>query len=330
MWPSATSALRVLRFRPPPPPPPISRSSCSSYPNLITTLFPSTLPLYPRRLLRMANPNPKPTAPNLSSSSKPFSAASISASSTSRRSGRGRGRGRDSGFREDRHRGRGGGADGDSNRIDALGRLMTRILRHMASELNLDIRSDGYVRVRDLLKLNMTTYAKVPLRSHTIEEVKEAVKRDNKQRFSLLEDNGELLIRANQGHTIADMLKVWLFQPWKAARWVLALEAWWLSLSQSPMVSRWELCGCLPQLLWECWDKAWTMNIALVVESHSGWIFHQGYGYGAVDKGPSCWSSSALGSHECARILQACSFPVSMLGHKILRCGSPLSVGVYG
>lgn len=29
-----------------------------------------------------------------------------------------------------------------------------------------------------------------------------AVKRDNKQRFSLLEENGELLIRANQGHTI--------------------------------------------------------------------------------------------------------------------------------
>lgn len=43
----------------------------------------------------------------------------------------------------------------------------------MASELNLDMRSDGYVRVRDLLKLNMTTYAKVPLRSHTVEEIKE-------------------------------------------------------------------------------------------------------------------------------------------------------------
>lgn len=46
-------------------------------------------------------------------------------------------------------------------------------MRHMASELHLDIRSDGYVRVCDLLKLNLTTYAKVPLRSHTVEEVKE-------------------------------------------------------------------------------------------------------------------------------------------------------------
>ncbi|XP_008813026.2 tRNA 2'-phosphotransferase 1-like [Phoenix dactylifera] len=211
MWASAAAALRVRRGPPSPPPPPRSRSSYSSYPNVIPTLFLSTLPLYPDRLLRMANPNPEPTAPNPSSSSKPFSAASISASSTSRRSGRGRGR--DSGFREDRHRGRGGGADGDSNRIDALGRLLTRILRHMASELNLDIRSDGFVRVRDLLKLNMTTYAKVPLRSHTVEEVKEAVKRDNKQRFSLLEENGELLIRANQGHTITTISSESLLKP---------------------------------------------------------------------------------------------------------------------
>lgn len=30
----------------------------------------------------------------------------------------------------------------------------------------------------------------------------QAVRRDNKQRFSLLEENGELLIRANQGHTV--------------------------------------------------------------------------------------------------------------------------------
>jgi RNA:NAD 2'-phosphotransferase (TPT1/KptA family) len=30
----------------------------------------------------------------------------------------------------------------------------------------------------------------------------QAVRRDNKQRFSLLEEDGELLIRANQGHTV--------------------------------------------------------------------------------------------------------------------------------
>ncbi|KAK6120053.1 hypothetical protein DH2020_046183 [Rehmannia glutinosa] len=40
----------------------------------------------------------------------------------------------------------GSGSSGN-DKIDALGRLLTRILRHMASELKLDMRSDGYVKV---------------------------------------------------------------------------------------------------------------------------------------------------------------------------------------
>ncbi|XP_052486654.1 uncharacterized protein LOC105768641 [Gossypium raimondii] len=95
-----------------------------------------------------------------------------------------------------------GGRGGSKDKIDALGRLLTRILRHMATELNLNMRSDGYVKVEDLLKLNMRTFANIPLRSQTVDDIKEAVRKDNKQRFSLLEENGELLIRANQGHTV--------------------------------------------------------------------------------------------------------------------------------
>ncbi|XP_058008322.1 uncharacterized protein LOC110656226 isoform X2 [Hevea brasiliensis] len=102
----------------------------------------------------------------------------------------------------DRERSRGRGGTGGKDKIDALGRLLTRILRHMASELNLNMRSDGYVKVQDLLKLNMKTFANIPLRSHTVDDIKEAVRKDNKQRFSLLEENGELLIRASQGHTV--------------------------------------------------------------------------------------------------------------------------------
>ena len=49
----------------------------------------------------------------------------------------------------------------------------TRVLRHMASELNLNVRSDGYVKVNDLLKLNLKTFANVPLRSHTVDDVRE-------------------------------------------------------------------------------------------------------------------------------------------------------------
>lgn len=45
----------------------------------------------------------------------------------------------------------------------------------MATELNLNMRSDGYVKVEDLLKLNMKTFANIPLRSHTVDDIKEVV-----------------------------------------------------------------------------------------------------------------------------------------------------------
>ncbi|XP_055817457.1 uncharacterized protein LOC129886689 isoform X2 [Solanum dulcamara] len=115
---------------------------------------------------------------------------------------RGRGRGLDTRDNKERSGGGGGAGSSGKDKIDALGRLLTRILRHMASELNLNMRNDGYVNVQDLLKLNLKTFANVPLRSHSVDDVKEAVRKDNKQRFGLLEENGELLIRANQGHTV--------------------------------------------------------------------------------------------------------------------------------
>ncbi|XP_031737635.1 tRNA 2'-phosphotransferase 1 isoform X2 [Cucumis sativus] len=89
----------------------------------------------------------------------------------------------------------------------------TRVLRHMASELNLNMRSDGYVKVEDLLKLNLKTFANIPLRSHTIDDIREAVRKDNKQRFSFLDENGELLIRANQGHTVTAVETESLLKP---------------------------------------------------------------------------------------------------------------------
>lgn len=88
------------------------------------------------------------------------------------------------------------------DRIDALGRLMTKILRHEAEKLKLNMRGDGYVPVNELLNLKIKTFTGVPLCSYNVADVKEAVKNDNKQRFSLLEENGQLLIRANQGHSI--------------------------------------------------------------------------------------------------------------------------------
>ena len=45
----------------------------------------------------------------------------------------------------------------------------------MAPELSLGMRSDGYMRVLDLLGLNLQTFAKVPLKSHTVDEIREVI-----------------------------------------------------------------------------------------------------------------------------------------------------------
>ncbi|XP_078162195.1 uncharacterized protein LOC144557492 isoform X1 [Carex rostrata] len=163
-------------------------------------------PFFPSSRFSLLSSSPRPplsmeSHPSSSRPSQPFSTTGYAPKG----GGRGRGRGRGGGSRSN--------TDGESSRIDALGRLLTRILRHMASELNLNMRSDGYVRVNDLLNLNIQTFAKIPLKSHTVEEVREAVRRDNKQRFSLLEEDGQLFIRANQGHTIKAVESEHLLKP---------------------------------------------------------------------------------------------------------------------
>ncbi|XP_066371917.1 putative tRNA 2'-phosphotransferase isoform X2 [Miscanthus floridulus] len=160
-----------------------------------------------RTLLLLFSPHlPAPTP-------RPRSRFSMNPSSSSSSSGRYYSRA--AAFASPQPRGGGGGRGGGdgSDRIDALGRFLTRVLRHMAPELRLDMRTDGYVRVRDLLKLNLQTFAKVPLKCHTVDEIREAVRRDNKQRFSLLEEDGELLIRANQGHTVTTVTSESLLKP---------------------------------------------------------------------------------------------------------------------
>ncbi|KAH9761774.1 2'-phosphotransferase [Citrus sinensis] len=105
------------------------------------------------------------------------SSSSFSSFAQSNKSGGGRGRGHDIKNDGERRRSRGGG--GSKDKIDALGRLLTRILRHMASELNLNMRSDGFVKVEDLLKLNLKTFAQIPLRSHTVDDIWETVESES-------------------------------------------------------------------------------------------------------------------------------------------------------
>ncbi|CAI8592719.1 unnamed protein product [Vicia faba] len=128
-------------------------------------------------------------------------------------SGNGRGRAFDTINDRERTRGWGGGSVSGSgtDKIDALGSLLSGNGRgrafdtindrertrgwgggsDMASELKLNMRSDGYLNVNDLLKLNLKTLDNILLRSNTIDGIREAVREDNKQRFSLIEENME-------------------------------------------------------------------------------------------------------------------------------------------
>ena len=52
----------------------------------------------------------------------------------------------------------------------------------------------------------------LPLKAHSVDDLREAVKRDNKEQFGLLEENGKLLIRTNQGHSLATINLVELLE----------------------------------------------------------------------------------------------------------------------
>jgi 2'-phosphotransferase len=61
--------------------------------------------------------------------------------------------------------------------------------------MGVPIGADGYCAVDDVLRV-------VNVPGVTIDDVKEVVRTNDKQRFTLLERDGRLMIRANQGHSI--------------------------------------------------------------------------------------------------------------------------------
>mmetsp|Transcript_21450 Transcript_21450/g.42113 ORF Transcript_21450/g.42113 Transcript_21450/m.42113 type:complete len:449 (+) Transcript_21450:152-1498(+) len=83
--------------------------------------------------------------------------------------------------------------------LDRQSRFMTKVLRHRAADMGLEMRSDGFVRVEDLLKLQQ-------LKDIGLEDVKAIVAADNKQRFGLQQEEDQTWwIRANQGHSMASV-----------------------------------------------------------------------------------------------------------------------------
>lgn len=94
-------------------------------------------------------------------------------------------------------------------REEQLSRRLAALLRHRAHAHNVQIREDGYTLLADVLALPIFAEG-----GFTVREVEELVAgKDEKKRFLMKTMNGELWIRANQGHTIRTVQDSKLLNP---------------------------------------------------------------------------------------------------------------------
>ena len=85
----------------------------------------------------------------------------------------------------------------NSNKLNKIGRTMTKILRH---ELDHYIHDEkGFVDLDLILKSNKK------FDEENINDIKKIVDRDNKSRFSLDYKGNKIFIRANQGHSSGNL-----------------------------------------------------------------------------------------------------------------------------
>ncbi|CAE7474630.1 unnamed protein product [Symbiodinium sp. CCMP2456] len=77
-----------------------------------------------------------------------------------------------------------------------ISKMFSYVLRHAAHKLDVRIRKDGFVRLKDIMELKN-------FRPYNLEELMACVYFDEKERYTMVREfDGELLIRANQGHTM--------------------------------------------------------------------------------------------------------------------------------
>ena len=80
-----------------------------------------------------------------------------------------------------------------------LSRSLAWLLRHNAESEGFTFLEGGYLRVEDVLRHQRFT-------GFTVTDVEEVVRDNDKQRFAItVGDDGKLLIRANQGHSISNV-----------------------------------------------------------------------------------------------------------------------------
>lgn len=77
-------------------------------------------------------------------------------------------------------------------------RQLTKLLRHDLHTAGIRYRSDGFTRVADVLTLQR-------FRDYTVSEIQRITADCNKQRFELRRIDGDLWVRATNGHTIPNL-----------------------------------------------------------------------------------------------------------------------------
>ncbi|CAJ1364938.1 unnamed protein product [Effrenium voratum] len=89
----------------------------------------------------------------------------------------------------------------------AISKYLSAVLRHNAVELKLDMRKDGYVKAKEVLELPFLQEKGVDE-----QELTRLVESNAKKRFGLSHIDGELYIRAHQGHSLQQVQDVDLLE----------------------------------------------------------------------------------------------------------------------
>jgi 2'-phosphotransferase len=89
-----------------------------------------------------------------------------------------------------------------------ISKALTRILRHRAVSLSLNIRPDGFIELDAVLKCPALRKL-----SPNRDEIVAIVQKCDKKRFTVAQIDGSLRIRANQGHSMKEVMDDVLLEP---------------------------------------------------------------------------------------------------------------------
>ena len=97
-----------------------------------------------------------------------------------------------------------------AKQLKRTSKALSWLLRHGAEKEGLAIRSDGFVRLAEVL-------AHRSLRGASAADIETVVATSDKQRFAQIREGGQVWVRANQGHTIGAVSDAHLLTPVTAA-----------------------------------------------------------------------------------------------------------------